>query len=53
MGWREGNWPNYRLIRGRVVEQFIFLSVFMQFWPVRRGKITAKLSIQGNVILQK
>ena len=23
-GLGEGNWPNYRLIRGRVVEQFVF-----------------------------
>ena len=48
MGW--GNCPNYPLIRGRVVGLFdLYLYVCMS-GLFDRMKISAKLSIQVNVI---
>ena len=34
------------------MEQFVFFYVCVCDWYIRRGQISAKLSIQGYVILQ-
>ena len=54
MGGGGGNYPNYRLTRGRVVGAFFFL---LYLYVCMSGifnvvGISAKISIQVNVILQ-